>query len=137
MQKRMLVFFCFILSYSGALLHSFVPHHHHATVQEATNHHHHDHGKSHAHDDGKSKDDKHDTESYFLTHAVNADVLVNHANSEKTVKAAKAVLASSLTEIFNSFYSVENAVFHPPQNDRLRSQLIYLSSSLRGPPSIG
>lgn len=136
MQKRMLIYFCFMISYSGALLHSFIPHHHHVTVKEATNHHHHGHEKTHSHEDGKGKEDKHDSEPYFLTHAVNEDVLVNHPNSEKVVKVAKVIFAPSLSEIANSYYLFENVVFHPPQNDLLRSRLVHFPFSLRGPPFI-
>ena len=132
----MLIYFCFIISYSGALLHSFIPHHHHVTVKEATNHHHHDHAKTHSHEDDKDKEDKQDSEPYFLTHAVNADVLVNHPNSEKVVKVAKVIFAPSLSEIANSYYLFENVVFHPPQNDLLRSRLVHFPFSLRGPPFI-
>lgn len=132
----MLIYFCFMISYSGVLLHSFIPHHHHVTVKEATNHHHHDHAKTHSHEDDKDKEDKQDSEPYFLTHAVNADVLVNHPNSEKVVKVAKVIFAPSLSEIANSYYLFENVVFHPPQNDLLRSRLVHFPFSLRGPPFI-
>ncbi len=125
----MLIYFCFMISYSGALLHSFVPHHHHATVKEASSHH--DHGKAHSHDDGKGK---HDTEPYFLTHAVNTDVLSNKINSEKAVKAVKVVFELSLSEITFSFDAFKSVIFHPPQNDHLRFHLVHSSSSLRGPP---
>ncbi len=135
MQKRMLIYFCFMISYSGALLHSVTPHHHHSSIQEATSHHHH-HAKAHSHHDSQNKDDKKDSEPYFLSHVINADILTNHSIIEKPVKTKKIDFDVIQSRTLKSFYAFNRFVFHPPQNDRLRSQFVYFSSSLRGPPSI-
>ena len=129
----MLIYFCFIVSYSGALLHSFIPHHHHTTVEEATNHHHH--AKSHSHDDGKDKQDKRSSEPYLLSHAANADVLINHAPNGSTVKAKKIDFNIALTVSIQSSYSFTKSIFRLPQNERVAFQLTYSFSSLRGPPA--
>ncbi len=132
----MLIYFCFMLSYSGALLHSFIPHHHHSTVDEAiSSSHHHNEGKPHSHDNGKDKEDKHSSEPYLLSHATNADVLINHSANGSTVKAKKIDFIFSLTVSILSSYSFTKSVFRPPHNERLPFQLTYSFSSLRGPPS--
>ena len=138
MQKRLIILYVFLFSYSGAILHSIVPHHHHNSSKEAKEHHHHDHQTSHSHgsEDKDSNNHEQSDSLYFLTHSTNADVSISHASTEGAVKIKKAekwVCLYTLLPIYSLVHSQQ--IFHPPSDDFIPDNSYYLFSALRAPPS--
>jgi hypothetical protein len=137
MLKKLLIVYVFIFSYAGAVMHSIVPHHHHDTHKEAKEHHHHDHHASHSHDDGKNdKDNEHKSSLYFLTHAVNADIFVDHAPIDGSIKNNKTEKIITVYTAFHSFtLTSAQQVFHPLWDDLNTHSTAYLFRALRAPPT--
>lgn len=137
MQKRLVILYVFLFSYSGAILHSIVPHHHHNSNKEAKEHHHHDNQTSHSHSNEHKDSNNQDNDSlYFLTHSTNADISVSHASSEGAVKIKKAEKLVSLYSVQPVFSLVPSQqIFHPPSDDLIPDNSHYLFSALRAPPS--
>ena len=137
MLKKLLFFYVFIFSYSGAILHSIVPHHHHNSHKEAKEHHQHDNEASHTHGDEhqESNDPEHSDSLYLLTHSSNADITVSHTSAEVSVKGMKGENLIAVCVEFSIFIHVLlPKVFHPPSDDPVTGNSLYLFSALRGPP---
>jgi hypothetical protein len=137
MLKKLLFVYVFLFAYSGAILHSIVPHHHHDSHKEATEHHHHGSGDSHSqHHDKKDTNGHEDPSSvYFLTHAANADVTLAHSSEQgfvKIKKTEKQVAVYNLLAIFRIVHSQQ--IFHPPSDDAITDNSPYLFRALRAPP---
>lgn len=142
MLKKLLFVYVFLFAYSGAILHSIVPHHHHDSHKEAKEHHHHGDQSNHSHDNNPQdkSDHEHTGSVYFLTHAVNADSVVGHSSSfTESVKgksAQKPITAYVELPQFGFVFSFQ--VFHPPSDDSVSETTLYLYRALRAPPiSIG
>jgi len=137
MLKKLLFVYVFLFSYSGAILHSIIPHHHHNSHKEAKSHHHHENQSSHSHDDDQNDTNEHEqsTSFYFLTHAANADVLTTHADKQvinkgqQVEKSIAFYIPLSVAELTPS-----QKVFHPPSDDPFSDSTLYLFGSLRAPP---
>ena len=138
MQKRLIILYVFLFSYSGAILHSIVPHHHHNSNKEAKGHHHHDHQTSHSHgnEDKDSNNHEHNDSLYFLTHSSNADISVSQTSGEGAVKIKKAEKLVTLYTVLPVFSIVPSQqIFHPPSDGLIPDNSHYLFSALRAPPS--
>ena len=138
MQKRLIILYVFLFSYSGAILHSIVPHHHHNSNKEAKEHYHHDNQTSHSHgnEDKDSNNHEHNDSLYFLTHSSNADISVSHASSERAVKIKKAEKLVTLYTVLPVFSRAPSQqIFHPPADNPIPDNSHYLFRSLRAPPS--
>ena len=138
MLKKLLIIYAFLFSYSGAILHSIVPHHHHNSFKEAKEHHHHDHHTSHSHSDEQddSQDHEHKGSLYFLTHSANNDIVVTHSSIDgatKIKKAEKWVASFTSLPVFELITSRQ--VFHPPSDDLTTHSTAYLFRALRAPPT--
>lgn len=134
MLKRFLIVYVFLFSYAGAIAHSIVPHHHHVSHKEAKEHHHHNHAShSHGEHDGSKKEQSQEG-AYFLTHASNTDVVVNHFSFDNPVKGKKLQFSVQLSEPLLSAALSDHNIFHPPHNDRLSPTTVFYSRSLRAPP---
>jgi hypothetical protein len=133
MLKRLFIVYAFLLSYSGAIAHSIVPHHHHVSTKEAKGHHHHG-TTNHSHDDNSKKDKDHEGEPYFLTHHSNTDAALNHSLVDSPTKGKKIHLDIELSELFFSITLSNPAIFRPPGNERLSQFECFHSRSLRAPP---
>lgn len=137
MLKKLLFVYAFLFSYSGAILHSIVPHHHHNSHKEATEHHHHDNEASHTHGDEhqESNDPEHGDSLYLLKHSSNADISASHASTEVAAKGKKAEYQIPIRVDFSVFRLVPlPKIFHPPSDDLLTRNPHYLFSALRAPP---
>lgn len=137
MLKKLLFVYAFLFSYSGAILHSIVPHHHHNSHKEATEHHQHDNEASDTHGDEhqESNDPEHSDLLYLLTHSSNADIAVSHAATEVSVKGMKDENQIAVCVEFSVFIQVHlRKVFHPPSDDPVAGNSLYLFSALRAPP---
>ncbi len=137
MLKKLLFVYAFLFAYSGAILHSIVPHHHHNSHKEAKQHHHHGNGDTNSHHHDKQDGNEHeDSKSiYFLTHAANSDITITHSSEQgvsKIKKTEKQVAAYSLLAIFRIVPSQQ--IFHPPSDDSISDTTLYLFSALRAPP---
>jgi hypothetical protein len=134
MLKRFLIVYVFLFSYAGAIAHSIVPHHHHVSHKEAKEHHHHNHAShSHGEHDGSKKEQSQEG-AYFLTHASNTDVVVNHFSFDNPIKGKKLQFSVQVSEPLLSLALSDHNIFHPPPNDRLLSIAVFYSRSLRAPP---
>lgn len=135
MLKRLLLAYALFFSYSGAILHSVVPHHHHHSPQEAEEHHHHEQLTDHSHDDRSENHEhpQHDA-TYLLAHSSNADALVNHSTIDGAVKGKK----TEIQAVFIAFPLLDQSdaeqVFHAPPNDRLATSTASPFPALRAPP---
>ena len=91
MLKKILFVYVFLFAYSGAILHSIIPHHHHDSHKEATEHHHPGSEKSHSHHHDKEDSNEHEQSNsvYFLTHAANSDITVAHSSEQGISKIKK------------------------------------------------
>ena len=137
MRKKLLIAYVFLFSYAGAVAHSIVPHHHHDSHKEAKSHHHHDNQSSHSHHDDKRDTNEHEHSGsiYFLTHAANSDITINHSSEHgiaKIKKTEKQVTVYSLLVISSIVPSQQ--IFHPPSDDLFTHSSLYLFSALRAPP---
>lgn len=137
MLKKILLVYVFLFAYSGAILHSIVPHHHHDSHKEATEHHHHgsDNSDSHHHDKQDTNEHEDASAVYFLTHAANADVTFVHSSEQgfaKIKKTEKQLAVYSLLAIFRIVPAQQ--IFHPPSDDLFTHSSLYLFSALRAPP---
>lgn len=137
MLKKLLFVYAFLFSYSGAILHSIVPHHHHDSQQEAKTHHHHDNHSSHSHHDDKKDTSEHERSGsvYFLTHTANADITNSHSPEQgiaKGKKTEKQVTVNNLLVMARRVPSKQ--IFHPPSDDLFTHSSFYLFSALRAPP---
>lgn len=137
MLKKILFVYVFLFAYSGAILHSIVPHHHHDSPKEATEHHHHNSADSHSHQHDKQDTNEHEDSNsvYFLTHAANGDITITHSSEQgiyKTKKTEKTVAIYSLLAIFRIVPSQQ--IFHPPSDDVITDTSRYLFRALRAPP---
>lgn len=137
MLKKLLLVYVFLFAYSGAILHSIVPHHHHDSHKEATEHHHHDSAENHSHQHDKQDTNEHEDSNsvYFLTHAANADVTFSHSSEQGFARVKKTetqVAAYSLIAIFRIVPSQQ--IFHPPSDDSIADNSLYLFFALRAPP---
>ena len=139
MLKKLLFVYVFLFAYSGAILHSIVPHHHHDSNKEAKEHHHHGTQASHSHDDNsqESTDHKHAGSLYFLTHAVNSDIVVSHSasftESVKSKSTENPITAYLELPQFGFAFSFQ--VFRPPSDDSIAETPLYHFRALRAPPS--
>lgn len=136
MQKRLFILYVFLFSYSGAILHSIVPHHHHNSNKEAKEHHHHDNqtGHSHGEDDKDGNNHEHNDSLYFLTHSSNADISFSDTSADGTVKIKKAEKLVALFTVLSVVNLVPSQqVFHPPA-DFIPDSSHDLLSALRAPP---
>ncbi len=133
MRKRLLFVYFLLFSYAGAVAHSIVPHHHHLTQREAKKHHHHD-SANHSHEDSSKKDGD-EGQLYFLIHASNADVVVNHVAIDNLGKDKKTQFAVLLQRSIIPFAIADHNIFHPPMDDRIPLLSVFYSRSLRAPPS--
>ncbi len=137
MPKKLLFVYVFLFSYSGAILHSIVPHHHHNSHKEVKEHHHQDNQTSHTHNDEHQDSNDHGNSDslYLLTHSSNVDATVSHASIEVPVKGKKAENQIAVCVEFSVFIQVHlRKVFHPPSDDPVTGNSLYLFSALRGPP---
>jgi|JI10StandDraft_1071094.scaffolds.fasta_scaffold05293_11 hypothetical protein len=137
MLKKLLFVYAFLFSYSGAILHSIIPHHHHDSHKEAKSHHHHGSQSSHSHHDDKKDTSNHEHSGsvYFLTHAANSDITISHSSEQgitKVKKAEKQVTVYNLLVIANRVPPKQ--IFHPPSDDLFTHSSLYLFSALRAPP---
>lgn len=136
MLKRLLFVYAFLFSYSGAILHSIIPHHHHESHQEAKSHHHHDQSGHSHHDDQKdSSEQDHSGSIYFLTHAANSDITISHSPDQGQAqgkKAAKSIAFNSPLEL--SHQVTAPPIFHPPTDDPIADHSFYRFRALRAPP---
>lgn len=138
MQKKLLFTYVFLIAYSGAMLHSIVPHHHHDSLKKATEHHHHhenDGYQSHQHD--QQDKNRHDDANpiYFLTHAANSDITIAHSSEQGTVKIKKSEKQVASSSLFIIFRKVPlNQIFDPPLDDIITDNSLYLFRTLRAPP---
>jgi hypothetical protein len=133
MLKKLFIVYAFLLSYSGAIAHSIVPHHHHVSNKEAKGHHHHG-TANHSHNEDSKKDKDHEGEPYFLTHDSNTDAALNHSLIDSSTKGNKIEFKIQLSELLFSITSPNSDIFHPPSNERLSRFEFFHSRSLRGPP---
>ncbi len=136
MLKKLFIVFTFLISYSGAIAHSIVPHHHHNSEKEAKQKHHHHDQTSHSHgeDDSSKKGQSHEGAAYFLTHASNTDVVVSHFSFDNPVKGKKIQFSVPFSEPLVSFRLSDHNIFHPPSDERFLSIAVLYSHSLRAPP---
>ena len=136
MLKKVLFVYVFLFSYSGAMLHSIMPHHHHNSYREAKAHHHYNHQTSHSHSDEHKDNNNRDSDSpHLLTHVSNTDVLVDHASGEGAAngkKAEKLIAVYTALPVFSFVRSQQ--IFHPPSDDLITQSSLYLLSALRAPP---
>lgn len=133
MRKKLLIAYVFLFSYAGAVAHSVVPHHHHQSQGEAKKHHHHDHTNA-SQGDSSKKDQGDGGQLYFLSHASNADVVVNHVSIDNLAKG-NIQFATLLPEFIIPFAIADHNIFHPPMGDRIPLLSVFFSCSLRAPPS--
>jgi hypothetical protein len=140
MLKKLLFVYGFLFAYSGAILHSIVPHHHHDSHKEAKEHHHHGTQASHSHDDNKqdNNDYEHTGSLYFLTHSVNSDIVVSHSASFAESVKGKSTdnPISAYPELPKFGFALSFQVFHPPSDDSIAEFRLYHFRALRAPPSI-
>ncbi len=139
MLKKLLFVYVFLFAYSGAILHSIVPHHHHDSHKEAKEHHHHGDQSSHSHDESTKDNNEHEHTGslYFLTHAVNADIVVSHSSSFVESVKSKSIEKSITSYLELPQFGFESSfqVFHPPSDDSIAETSLYLFRALRAPPS--
>ena len=139
MLKKLLFVYVFLFAYSGAILHSIVPHHHHDSHKEAKEHHHHGDQSSHSHDDNSKDNNDHEQTGslYFLTHSVNSDIAVSHSTffteSVKSKSTEKHITPHLELPQFRFGFSFQ--VFHPPSDDSVTETSLYHFRALRAPPS--
>ena len=137
MLKKLLFVYVFLFAYSGAILHSIVPHHHHDSHKEARQHHHHssDESRSHHHDKQDTNEQEQSGLVYFLTHAANSEITIAHSSEQgfaKIKKIEKQVAVYSLLAIFRIVPS--KPIYHPPTDDVISDNSLYLFRALRAPP---
>ncbi len=139
MLKKLFFVSVFLFAYSGAILHSIVPHHHHNSHKEAKEHHQHGDQSSHSHNDNTkdSNDQEHTGSLYFLTHAFNADIVVSHFSTIEGSVKGKSTEKPITVFIKVSRFSFESSpqIFHPPTDDSSAETSYYLFRALRAPPS--
>jgi hypothetical protein len=140
MLNKQVIVCMLIFSYLGAVLHSMVPHHHHDTLEEAEKHHHvhhaSNHGHSHSHDhDAKSDNGGSNGSRFFLSHSINADVLLTDTSIENTANGTKSKISVAHCKTpLRLGLPHAISVFRPPSNETTHHTTHYPFRALRAPP---